>query len=56
LESASFGTTPEYTLNWNQVWDASKSVMQRLELGEITAAEAGELMTEEARRLIDAVR
>jgi multiple sugar transport system substrate-binding protein len=56
LESANYGTTPEYTLNWNQVWDASNSIMQRLEMGEISAAEAGELMASEARRLIDDVQ
>ncbi len=34
----------------------TNTVLQRLELGEITAAEAGQLMVEEADRLIEAVQ
>ncbi len=56
LDSANYGTTPEYTPNWNEVWDMTNTVLQRLELGEITAAEAGQLMVEEADRLIEAVQ
>jgi multiple sugar transport system substrate-binding protein len=55
LDSANYGATPEYTYNWNEVWDATNKIFQRIELGEITAAEAGQLMVDEADRLITAV-
>lgn len=56
LDSSNFGATPEYTLNWNEVWDTTNKIIQRIELGEITAEEAGIMMVEEAARLIEAVQ
>jgi multiple sugar transport system substrate-binding protein len=56
LESANYGATPEYTLNWNEVWDSTNKIIQRIQLGEITAEEAGKLMVEEADRIIAAAQ
>lgn len=56
LESANYGSTPEYTLNWNEVWDTTNKIIQRIQLGELTAAEAGKLMVEEADRIIKAAQ
>lgn len=56
LDSANYGSTPEYTLNWNEVWDTTNKIIQRVQLGEITAEEAGKLMVDEADRIIQAAQ
>lgn len=55
IDSAGYGTQPEYTLNWNEVWDMTNTVIERIELGELSVQEACDLMVDESIRIIKAV-
>ena len=52
LNSTDYGATPPYTRNWNEVWDMTTSVLQRLQLQELTAEEAGREISERGTALI----
>ena len=53
LNSTDYGATPPYTRNWNEVWDMTTSVLQRLQLQELTAEEAGREISERGTALIE---
>ena len=52
LNSTDYGATPPYTRNWNEVWDMTTGVLQRLQLQELTAEEAGREISERGTSLI----
>ena len=52
LKSTDYGATPPYTRNWNEVWDMTTGVLQRLQLQELTAEEAGREISERGTSLI----
>ena len=53
LDSTDYGATPPYTRNWNEVWDMTNGVLERLTLGELTAEEAGAEISDRGTRLIE---
>ena len=53
LNSTDYGASPPYTRNWNEVWDMTTSVLERLTLQEITAEEAGQEISERGTDLIE---
>ena len=56
IDSAGYGTQPEYTLNWNEVWDMTNTIIEKIELGELSVTEACRQMDEESVKLVNAVK
>ena len=56
LDSTQFGATPPYTRNWNEVWDMTNGVLERMQLQEITPQEAGEEISSRGTTLIEQAR
>ena len=46
LNSTDYGATPPYTRNWNEVWDMTTSVLQRLQLQELSGRSYGREISE----------